>query len=75
MPNGSTVDRSERIEAQIERFASGFGARIIAGKCHIPLMMQRYSPNYVGGDINGGVQVLVQLFTRPVMRPPNLNNV
>jgi phytoene dehydrogenase-like protein len=28
---------------------------------------QQYNPNYIGGDINGGVQDLGQLFTRPVM--------
>ncbi len=30
--------------------------------------MEAYNPNYVGGDINGGVQDLRQLFTRPVPR-------
>jgi phytoene dehydrogenase-like protein len=30
--------------------------------------MECYNPNYVGGDINGGVQDLRQLFTRPVAR-------
>ena len=30
--------------------------------------MEAYNPNYVGGDINGGVQDLGQLFTRPVAR-------
>jgi phytoene dehydrogenase-like protein len=69
VPNGSTVDMSDRIEAQIERFAPGFRARIIARNCHSPAAMQRYNPNYVGGDINGGVQDLTQLFTRPVLRP------
>jgi phytoene dehydrogenase-like protein len=29
---------------------------------------ERYNPNYIGGDINGGVQDLRQLFTRPVPR-------
>ena len=31
--------------------------------------VERRNPNYVGGDINGGVQDLRQLFTRPVARP------
>ncbi len=69
VPNGSTVDMSDRIEAQIERFAPGFRAHIIARNCHSSAAMQRYNPNYVGGDINGGVQDLTQLFTRPVLRP------
>ena len=30
--------------------------------------IERYNPNYVGGDINGGVQDLRQLFTRPTFR-------
>jgi phytoene dehydrogenase-like protein len=30
--------------------------------------MESYDPNYVGGDINGGVQDLRQLYTRPVIR-------
>ena len=33
-----------------------------------PAEMERHNPNYVGGDINGGVQDLRQLFTRPVAR-------
>jgi phytoene dehydrogenase-like protein len=31
--------------------------------------VERRNPNYVGGDINGGVQDLRQLFARPVARP------
>jgi phytoene dehydrogenase-like protein len=34
-----------------------------------PAAMEAYNPNYIGGDINGGVQDLRQLFTRPVARP------
>ena len=28
--------------------------------------MEAYNPNYVGGNINGGMQDLRQLFTRPL---------
>ncbi|HEX4611531.1 MAG TPA: FAD-dependent oxidoreductase, partial [Urbifossiella sp.] len=28
--------------------------------------MEAYNPNYVGGDISGGVTDLWQLFTRPI---------
>ena len=33
-----------------------------------PAEFERYNPNYIGGDINGGAQDLRQLFTRPVAR-------
>ncbi len=68
VPNGSTADMSRQIEAQIERFAPGFGARILARHACSAVEMERYNPNYIGGDINGGVQDLTQLFTRPVLR-------
>ncbi len=68
VPNGSTVDMSERIEAQIERFAPGFRDRILARSARNAIEMERYNPNYIGGDINGGVQDWRQLFTRPVAR-------
>jgi len=68
VPNGSTFDMSDRIEAQIERFAPGFRDRVLARSIRTAIDMERYNPNYVGGDINGGVQDLRQLFTRPVAR-------
>jgi phytoene dehydrogenase-like protein len=66
VPNGSTMDMTEAIERQIERFAPGFRKRILARATRNALEMERYNPNYIGGDINGGVQDLGQLFTRPV---------
>jgi phytoene dehydrogenase-like protein len=69
VPNGSTVDMASAIEAQVERFAPGFGQRILARNTKTACAMQAYNPNYVGGDINGGVQDLLQLWTRPVPRP------
>ena len=69
VPNGSTVDMTERIEAQIERFAPGFRDRILARSITAPSEFERYNANYIGGDINGGVQDLWQLFTRPTIRP------
>jgi phytoene dehydrogenase-like protein len=68
VPNGSREDMTERIESQIERFAPGFGELILERSVHGPAEMERYNPNYVGGDINGGVQDLRQLYTRPVVR-------
>jgi phytoene dehydrogenase-like protein len=68
VPNGSTLDVSDRIEAQIERFAPGFRDLILARHVYTAAEMGDYNPNYVGGDINSGVQDLAQLFTRPVPR-------
>jgi len=59
---------TERIEAQIERFAPGFRDLILARHVFNPVELEQYNPNYVGGDINGGVQDIWQHFTRPVPR-------
>jgi phytoene dehydrogenase-like protein len=68
VPNGSTVDMTETIEAQVERFAPGFRERILARSALGPAEIERYNANYVGGDINAGAATLSQLFTRPVAR-------
>jgi phytoene dehydrogenase-like protein len=68
VPNGSTVDMTEHIEKQIERYAPGFRDRILAKSTMGPAELQRINANHVGGDINGGLQDLRQLFTRPVVR-------
>ncbi|HET9495409.1 MAG TPA: NAD(P)/FAD-dependent oxidoreductase [Chloroflexia bacterium] len=67
VPHGSTRDMTGRIEAQLERFAPGFGERVLARHTMSAAQMQRYNANYIGGDINGGVQDLLQLFTRPTL--------
>lgn len=67
VPNGSTVDMSERIEAQIERYAPGFRDLILARRVKNTAELEAYNPNYVGGDINGGVQDIGQLYTRPTL--------
>ena len=68
VPHGSTEDMTARIEAQIERFAPGFQDRILARSTVTAAEMEAYNANYVGGDINAGVQDLRQFFTRPVAR-------
>ncbi len=68
VPHGSTLDMTGRIESQIERFAPGFHDRILARHAMGPADLELYNPNYVGGDINGGIQDLRQHFTRPVAR-------
>ncbi len=68
VPNGSTFDMTGRIEAQIERFAPGFGDRILARSAWGPADLERWNPNLVGGDINGGFMNVRQLFARPMIR-------
>ncbi len=68
VPNGSSVDMTDRIESQVERFAPGFRDRILARSSRGPAEMERDNANYVGGDINAGAATLSQLFTRPVAR-------
>jgi phytoene dehydrogenase-like protein len=68
VPNGSPVDMTERIEAQIERFAPGFRDRILAKVTRTAVETEAYNPNFLGGDINGGAASLRQTAFRPVAR-------
>jgi phytoene dehydrogenase-like protein len=68
VPHGSNQDVSENITRQIERFAPGFKDLILAKHIHSAAQIEAYNPNYIGGDINGGVQNWRQLYTRPVAR-------
>ncbi|CAA9578595.1 MAG: Phytoene dehydrogenase and related proteins [uncultured Thermomicrobiales bacterium] len=69
VPNGSTVDMADRIEAQIERFAPGFRDRVLHRAESSPAVLERQNANLVGGDINGGLMDLRQLLFRPAPRP------
>ena len=64
VPNSSTEDMTDRIEAQIERFAPGFRARILARATHTTADLERDNANLVGGDISGGATHLPQLLRR-----------
>jgi phytoene dehydrogenase-like protein len=68
VPNGSSANMDEHIINQIERFAPGFKDTIISYTSMKPMDFELYNPNYVGGDINGGMATWDQLFTRPVKR-------
>jgi phytoene dehydrogenase-like protein len=71
VPTGSTFDMSERIEAQIERFAPGFRDRILFRNTMNTAAMEADNPNYVGGDISGGRINLFKLFlmSKPYSTP------
>lgn len=68
VPHGSNRDVSDRLTDQIERFAPGFRDLILEKHVYTAWGMQDYNPNYVGGDINSGIQDWRQLFTRPAAR-------
>ncbi|RNL87832.1 NAD(P)/FAD-dependent oxidoreductase [Sinomicrobium pectinilyticum] len=68
VPHGSAEDRTAIIEEQVERFAPGFKDLILARNTMNTGAMQAYNPNYIGGDINGGIIDIRQLFTRPALR-------
>jgi phytoene dehydrogenase-like protein len=65
VPHASTADMTEPIESQVERFAPGFRARILARHTFSPAELERHNANLVGGDITGGAQDLRQFILRP----------
>ena len=68
VPNGSLENMTNKIEQQVERFAPGFKERILARHVMNTNELETYNANYIGGDINGGVQDIRQIFTRPALR-------
>jgi phytoene dehydrogenase-like protein len=70
VPNGSTVDMSERIIAEVERYAPAF--RDVIRRTHVRSSAdyQQYNPNFVGGDITGGAPTLLQTAVRPALTFP-----
>jgi phytoene dehydrogenase-like protein len=69
VPNGSTVDMTDAIEAQVERYAPGFRDLVLARSARGPRELEAHNRNLVGGDLNGGLMDLRQLYTRPVASP------
>jgi phytoene dehydrogenase-like protein len=67
VPNGSTVDMTARIEAQVDRFAPGFRDRIVGRHTMNTAAMEAHDANYIGGDINGGIADLRQFVARPTL--------
>jgi phytoene dehydrogenase-like protein len=68
VPNGSSVDMTERMEAQIERFAPGFRDLVLARTVRTAAEAESHNPNLLGGDVNGGAATLRQTVFRPVAR-------
>lgn len=70
VPNGWGGDATERIEAQVERFAPGFRDGILMRRAHAPADLERWNANLVGGDVNGGALTLGQTLARPSLLRP-----
>ena len=68
VPNGSTVDMTTAIEAQMERFAPGFRDVVIARAVRTPALLESENANFIGGDIGGGSNQLANLLFRPTWR-------
>ncbi|MCX6624606.1 MAG: NAD(P)/FAD-dependent oxidoreductase, partial [Acidobacteria bacterium] len=65
VPNGSTAGLTTAIEAQVERFAPGFRARILARSARNTADLELHNENLQGGDISGGVLDPTQFLARP----------
>jgi phytoene dehydrogenase-like protein len=68
LPNGSHRDLTAAIEAQVERFAPGFGDLIVERSVLDPAALEHHNRNLVGGDFSGGANTLAQLVFRPARR-------
>jgi phytoene dehydrogenase-like protein len=75
VPNGSSYDMAERIEAQIERFAPSFKDRIVARYVMSPSDLQEDNPNCIGGDITGGAQSLMRMVLPRISHETPIKNV
>ena len=57
---------ADRMQARLERYAPGFGERVIARRVLSPLDLQDRNSNLVGGSVNGGTAAVhQQLVFRP----------
>lgn len=65
VPNGSDVDATAQLEAQLERYAPGFQERVLAKTAKRTSHMEAMNASYVGGDISGGAVEGLQILLRP----------
>jgi len=68
VPNAAREDRTAAVEAQIERFAPGFGDCVLARRVFAPTDLEAMDANLVGGDVNAGAFTLRQVLLRPGIR-------
>jgi phytoene dehydrogenase-like protein len=68
VPARSSLDMTDAIEDQIERFAPGFKDTIVSRATKTAVQMEQWNPSYLGGDISNGQASLWQMLARPVPR-------
>jgi len=67
VPRNSTVDPTEVVTAEIERFAPGFRDTILASASRNAVEVAAANPNDIGGEMSGGAVSVGQLIKRPVV--------
>jgi phytoene dehydrogenase-like protein len=68
VPSGSTVDVGDTVQAQIERFAPGFGDVVVERRTVPAAQMPHHNANYIGGDFAAGALTTWQLLARPALK-------
>ena len=68
VPNGASFDMTDRIEAQIERFAPGFRDCVLARRVSPPAALEAMDANLFGGNVGGGAMTMKQTIFRPTLR-------
>ncbi len=69
VPANSTLDPTELVTRQVERFAPGFRERILASHAMTAVERSEFNPADIGGDILGGAFTFAQSIRRPVLSP------
>ncbi|MBD3940381.1 NAD(P)/FAD-dependent oxidoreductase [Microbacterium sp. NEAU-LLC] len=67
VPAASTLDPTELVVRQVERFAPGFRHHILASHAMTAAQRAVFNPADVGGDVLGGAFTFAQAFRRPVV--------
>jgi phytoene dehydrogenase-like protein len=67
VPAGSTMDMSDAVMAQLERFAPGFRDLVVQFRVTTAAGLAAYDENYVGGDFSAGRMDLWGMLRRPVL--------
>ena len=68
VPRGSDRDVSAEVDAQLERFAPGFGDLVVDRVVTPASRMAQHNAAYVDGDISGGAISMWRMVARPSLR-------